>query len=46
MVYAAGALLTYLAETQKNALSHINYIKTISYKSHMILDATAQRNLS
>ena len=44
-IRAAGALLTYLAETQKNALSHINYIKTISYKSHMILDATAQRNL-
>ncbi|HHU49024.1 MAG TPA: DNA mismatch repair protein MutS [Clostridiales bacterium] len=44
-ICAAGALLAYLSETQKNALSHINFIKTLSDKSYMILDDAARRNL-
>jgi len=44
-ICAAGALLVYLSETQKNALSHINYIKPLSEQSFMILDETARRNL-
>lgn len=44
-ICAAGALLAYLSETQKNALSHINFIKTLSDQSYMVLDETARRNL-
>ncbi len=44
-ICAAGALLTYLSETQKNALRHINYIKVLTEQSYMVLDETARRNL-
>jgi len=44
-ICAAGALLEYLAETQKNALQHINVIKAYFPQSYMVLDATARRNL-
>ena len=44
-ICAAGALLEYLAETQKNALQHINQIKAYFPQSYMILDAAARRNL-
>ncbi|MDD2502664.1 MAG: DNA mismatch repair protein MutS [Clostridia bacterium] len=44
-ICAAGALLSYLSETQKNALGHITFIKTLSDSSHMVLNATARRNL-
>lgn len=44
-ICAAGALLEYLAETQKNALQHINVIKAYFPHSYMVLDATARRNL-
>ncbi|HHT65783.1 MAG TPA: DNA mismatch repair protein MutS [Clostridiales bacterium] len=44
-ICAAGALIAYLTETQKNALSHINFIKTLSSHSYMVLDETARRNL-
>ncbi|HHY82808.1 MAG TPA: DNA mismatch repair protein MutS [Clostridiales bacterium] len=44
-ICAAGALLYYLSETQKNALTHINFIKTLLQQSYMVLDATARRNL-
>ena len=44
-ICAAGALLSYLSETQKNALSHINYIKVLTDQSYMVLDETARRNL-
>jgi DNA mismatch repair protein MutS len=48
MIYgicAAGALLEYLSETQKNALLHINQIKAYFPQSYMVLDAAARRNL-
>jgi DNA mismatch repair protein MutS len=44
-ICAAGALLAYLTETQKNALGHITYMKTMTHNSHMVLNATARRNL-
>ena len=44
-VSAAGALLSYLTQTQKNALSHI--MKAVPYESerYMTLDRVALRNL-
>jgi len=42
---AAGALLAYLAETQKHALSQITTIKTYTQQTHMILDVSSRRNL-
>jgi len=42
---AAGALLTYLAETQKNALSQITTIKPYAHQTYMILDSASRRNL-
>lgn len=44
-ISAAGAMLAYLNETQKNALSHINTIRVFRRSSHMVLDATTRRNL-
>ncbi len=44
-VCAAGALMRYLDETQKNALSHINGMRVLSRSSYMVLDATTRRNL-
>jgi DNA mismatch repair protein MutS len=42
---AAGALLAYIAETQKNALSQITAIKKYSFGGYMALDAASRRNL-
>lgn len=42
---AAGALLAYIAETQKNALSQITRLKIYSQQTHMVLDASSRRNL-
>jgi DNA mismatch repair protein MutS len=44
-VRAAGAVLQYLKETQKDALSHINHIKQIRRGERMVLDETTCRNL-
>lgn len=44
-VCACGALLEYLKETQKHALSNIDGVKYISDRSHMQLDNSAIRNL-
>ncbi|MDO4572171.1 MAG: DNA mismatch repair protein MutS, partial [Clostridia bacterium] len=44
-ISAAGALMRYLEETQKNALSHIHAIKTIRRSAYMLLDASTRRNL-
>lgn len=44
-VCAAGALLSYLSETQKNALSHIGELKTYYPQSYMVLDISTRRNL-
>lgn len=42
---AAGALLSYLEDTQKNALSHIHTIRLLNRSSFMQLDASTRRNL-
>lgn len=44
-VCAAGALIDYLKETQKNALSHINTIRLSSQSEHMALDMFTRSNL-
>ncbi len=44
-VSAAGALLKYLEETQKNAMSHLISIRKYYPSEFMYLDATARRNL-
>lgn len=44
-VSAAGALMQYLSDTQKNALSHIHSIRTLRRSSYMTLDAATRRNL-
>ena len=44
-VCAAGALLSYLTETQKNALSHIVTAKNYESQRYMALDRVALRNL-
>lgn len=44
-VSAAGAMLSYLAETQKASLSHINAIKRYRTDTTMFLDARTRRNL-
>ncbi len=42
---AAGALLSYLEDTQKNALSHIHTIRYLNRSAFMQLDASTRRNL-
>mgnify|MGYP002408965539 CR=1 FL=1 len=44
-IRTAGALLEYLEETQKNALSHINHIVRYDVNEYMLLDITTRRNL-
>lgn len=44
-VRAAGALLTYLLDTQMHSLSHIKKISLREKQSHMVLDSIAVRNL-
>lgn len=44
-VIAAGALLKYLYETQKNGLEHITAIHPYSTGKYMILDSSTRRNL-
>lgn len=44
-IAAAGALLAYLSDTQKNALSHIRTIRTLHRGHYMTLDAATRRNL-
>ncbi|MEG1523580.1 MAG: DNA mismatch repair protein MutS [Clostridia bacterium] len=44
-VSAGGALMQYLEETQKNALSHIHSIQVINRSSYMLMDASTRRNL-
>ncbi len=44
-IRAAGALIEYLSETQKNALQHINRIQTYHLDRYMILDFHTRRNL-
>ncbi len=44
-VNAAGALLSYLKETQKHALININHLYVENVKDYMMLDTAAIRNL-
>jgi len=44
-VFAAGALIDYLKETQKNALSHINTIHYHASTSYMAIDMFTRANL-
>lgn len=44
-VCAAGALMRYLSDTQKNALEHITGIKIYQGASIMLLDRNTRRNL-
>lgn len=44
-IVAAGALLGYLNQTQKNALNHITAIKPYQAESSMILDTATRCNL-
>ncbi len=44
-INAAGALIDYLRETQKNALSHINTIKVNDKQHFMALDVFTRANL-
>lgn len=42
---SAGALLSYLYETQKNSLAQIRTIKTYDVSEYMVLDSATRRNL-
>ncbi len=44
-ISAAGALLAYLEETQKNALVHIGRIQTLRRSAFMNIDLSTRRNL-
>ena len=45
VVCAAGALIEYLRDMQKHALSNLNRLRLVDAKKSMTLDATAVRNL-
>lgn len=45
MMSAAGAVLRYLRETQKDPLNHINDIQYYRSENYLILDDSAKRNL-
>jgi DNA mismatch repair protein MutS len=42
---AAGAVLNYMARTQKDRLGHINQIRRYESGAHLLLDESAKRNL-
>lgn len=44
-IISAGALITYLYETQKNSLAHITKIEKEDKKTFMTLDMASRRNL-
>ena len=44
-ISAAGALIYYLKDTQKQEVQHIQSLSTYSLDDHMVLDADTQRNL-
>ena len=44
-ITAAGALLTYLYETQKTSLSHMTHIYPYLSSKYMLLDSSTRRNL-
>jgi DNA mismatch repair protein MutS len=44
-VIAAGALLSYALETQKQPLAHVQRIRLLADRTHLVMDAATQRNL-
>ncbi len=44
-IAAAGALLAYLEDTQKNSLCHIRRIRVVQRSKYMHIDANSRRNL-
>lgn len=44
-ISCAGALMAFLAETQKNSLKHINKLIPYTTTSYMLLDPSTRRNL-
>lgn len=44
-VCALGAMLTYISETQKNAMEHITSVRVRRSEKEMMLDASTRRNL-
>jgi len=44
-IVAAGAILSYLKETQKQNLSHLNKISFYNPSDYMLLDSSTKRNL-
>ncbi|MDL2235556.1 DNA mismatch repair protein MutS [Christensenellaceae bacterium OttesenSCG-928-L17] len=44
-ICAAGALMAYLEETQKNTLAHIIRMRPVLRETYMVLDAATRRNL-
>lgn len=45
MTRAAGGLLRYVLETQRERLAHINVLTWYHARNHLVLDETARRNL-
>ncbi|OPY10662.1 MAG: DNA mismatch repair protein MutS [Syntrophus sp. PtaB.Bin001] len=45
VIGAAGAVIRYVEETQKNQLRHINRLQWYSAGNYLVLDETAKRNL-
>jgi DNA mismatch repair protein MutS len=45
VIGAAGAVIRYVEETQKNQLRHINRLQWYSAANYLVLDETAKRNL-
>ena len=44
-IVAAGALLSYIQETQKTSLSHIRKLRVLRPENFMVIDFATQRNL-
>jgi DNA mismatch repair protein MutS len=44
-VIAAGCIMQFLRETQKNSLSHITRLTPYTYEKYMLLDSSTVRNL-
>lgn len=44
-VIAAGCIMQFLLETQKNSLSHITKLTPYTYEKYMLLDSSTVRNL-
>ncbi|MFV0421582.1 DNA mismatch repair protein MutS [Oleidesulfovibrio sp.] len=45
LVRACGALLVYLAQTQKQDLNHLGQFKPLNLNKHLLLDEITERNL-